>query len=136
MSGPMPAWVEPWVGLPFRDCGRGPREVDCYGLVVCLLRERLGLDLPALDSYSDTEDPVELATVVSGVRARWREVFRPIECDVVLFRITGLPCHVGVVVDVEGAWFLHAQRGVGTACERWDSPRWNRRVEGFYRWTP
>jgi cell wall-associated NlpC family hydrolase len=51
--------------------------------------------------------------------------------DIALFRIDGRPLHVGLALD--GKEFLHADRGAGSAVERFASPSWHRRFVSVYR---
>ena len=127
-----PAWVDAWIGLPFALRGRGPGAYDCYGLVRAVLRERHGHDLPSWDEYDDLADVRALRSVVEDARGRFEPVEFPEEGDAILLRSHGDPVHCGLVV-AQG-WFLHTRRGIGSALERWTSPRWAARVEGFYRW--
>jgi len=128
----VPKWVARWVGLPFEDRGRGP-AYDCWGLARAVVAERTGVVLPTHDEYETTRDHDRLGEVVVGARGGFDQVLEPVEGDLVLFRIQGRPCHVGVVVAPP--WFLHAWGGHTSALERWDAMRWANRVEGFYRWT-
>jgi cell wall-associated NlpC family hydrolase len=43
----IPNWAAQYVGLPFRDKGRARTGLDCYGLVVLVLREQFGVEVPS-----------------------------------------------------------------------------------------
>lgn len=129
----VPLWVSPFVGMPFVSRGRGAAGVDCWGLVLAIHRARYGAELPRWDDYDDTNDGEHLAHVVAAALPSFDRVAIPKEGDVVLFRIVGHLCHVGVVVAEP--WFIHAREDTrGAVIERLDSISWSRRVEGFYRW--
>ena len=130
----VPLWVSPFVGLPFAARGRDARRgLDCWGLVVVVYRDRLGLELPIWDEYDDVRDRERLDQVVAAALPSFARVAEPRAGDVVLFRIAGHLCHVGVVADPP--WFLHAlEQTHGSVVDRLDSPAWARRVEGYYRW--
>jgi cell wall-associated NlpC family hydrolase len=100
-------WADKYLGIPWKDGGRGRDGVDCWGFVRLVLWEEFGHAVPAYSGeYLTTED---------------RD-----------FRIIDRPCHVGVMVDT--GHFLHAMEGVGPSLERLKNPRWRPRVVGFYRW--
>ena len=46
-------WVQDYVGLPYEMCGRSFEGVDCWGLVVMVYRNELGIVLP--DWVTDEE---------------------------------------------------------------------------------
>lgn len=127
-------WAERWIGRPFVPRGRGPEGLDCYGLVREVSREHFATELPLWDEYDGTKDRARLAEVVEAAMGSFAPVSVPRAGDVVLFRIGGHLCHVGIVVAPP--WFLHSLAGCDSALERWDMTMWERRVEGFYRWTP
>lgn len=129
-----PAWVRDWVGLPFAPRGRTADGVDCWGLVRLIYARSFGIALPAYDEeYSAPSCVMEVAALVAGVRRGWREILAGQERDgdVVLMRVRGLPCHVGVVAG--GGWMVHAEEGIGSVLEAYGGPRWGRRVLGFFR---
>lgn len=131
-----------YIGIPYAERGRDRDGIDCYGLLRLVYREQLGVDLPSYADAYDPKDRADIARVIgerltgwypvwtraSGVPLDEREV-RP--GDGVRLRILGDDCHVGVVLDPP--WFLHAQAGTLSCRERWDSPRWTRRLLGVYR---
>lgn len=132
---PVPLWISPFVGLPFAARGRTRMQgLDCWGLVVEVYRDRLAIALPIWDEYDDVRDREELDRVVRGALPRFDRVEIPSAGDVVLFRIGGRLCHVGVIADPP--WFLHAlEETHGSVVDRLDSARWVRRIEGYYRWS-
>jgi len=52
--------------------------------------------------------------------------------DLMVFRIRGMPVHVGVVLTQNH--MIHTLPGHNSAMERYDSVQWARRIEGVYRW--
>jgi hypothetical protein len=131
-----PAWVSTYLSIPFREKGRSTDGVDCWGLVRLVYAERFGVSLPDLsDRYTASDDGPVVEGVLTSEAApggSWRlRDGSPMEIgDVGVFRIRGLPSHVGVAVS-EGR-FLHSLRGVGTAIEDWSSPVWKHRLVGWY----
>jgi cell wall-associated NlpC family hydrolase len=126
-------WADKYLGIPWKDGGRGRDGVDCWGFVRLVLWEEFGHAVPAYSGeYLTTEDRDDIARVVKDAQPTWEEVMAPEPGDLVLFRIIDRPCHVGVMVDT--GHFLHAMEGVGPSLERLKNPRWRPRVVGFYRW--
>ena len=100
----IPAWVGPWVGTPFGECGRDPATgVDCWGLVRAIYAARYGVAVHSLDGeYLSTADHGAIAAAVEAEQAAWAPV-APAAVrvgDAALFRVGAHPRHVGVVVDV------------------------------------
>lgn len=132
----LPAWVRPYVGLPYRLFGRDRSGLDCWGLVALASREQFGRDLPAHGvAYArDERDLASMAAYIRDSKEGFVRVEPPAAGDVVLLKIFRLPCHVGLMVNQ--TWFLHVHEGINTVVEPIDGARWKRErhVEGFYRW--
>lgn len=132
----IPAWATDYIGLPFADHGRTRDGVDCWGLVRLILAEQFGIIVPSYDgTYRHTTDRGDLDHLISRERAfAWSEVHPGTERagDVVLLRCLGAACHVGLVLAA--GVMIHAEVGLNTVLDRYDSTRWQARVIGIYRW--
>jgi cell wall-associated NlpC family hydrolase len=130
----IPAWVSPYVGLPFSDHGRGP-EYDCWGLVRLVWSEHYHLQLPDFgDAYTYTTDPAIAGAFHQGTVEHGLELVslgEEQEGDILLITAGGKPMHCGLVVDPP--FMLHARPKVGSCVESYERPYWNRRIGGFYR---
>jgi cell wall-associated NlpC family hydrolase len=133
-----PAWVAPWVGLPYERGARGPELFDCWGLLMAVLQREAGLPVPAYEEVCwDRKTPgtreVCSAFIAAEREAHWSPVEPGAEqpFDAVILNIAGRPLHVGVVA-VPGL-MLHASEGANSACERYDGTIWRDRVNGFWR---
>ena len=137
-----PAWVGSWIGLPFRLGGRGPADFDCWGLARAVLAAEFGIDAPAYErGYpEDARDRAALADLVSHGMPGWRPIAegdaarsgigeRP--GDLILMRHGRHACHIGMVV-ARGT-MLHIEEGTDSSLDRYDGPRWRRRLAGIYR---
>lgn len=119
-----------FLGIPYRHQGRDFAATDCYGLVMLWHKHMLGRLLPDLRCHESAE--AQAASAAHQVAAGcWAEVSAPEVGDVILLSVHGLPSHCGLVVG-DGR-FLHVHEGHTSCIERWESPRWARRVAGFYR---
>ena len=121
-----------YIGLSFRDHGRDRAGVDCYGLVVLVLREQCGIEVHE-PAYIHAHDLRTVEQAIIFERPRWRRVVIP-ECfDAVVFYMGGRPLHVGLMID--GQRMLHIlDNGAGSVIASIRSFEWFPRVEGFYRY--
>lgn len=136
-----PAWVDGYVGIPFREHGRGRDGADCWGLVCLVYGDRAGIVLPPFDGeYEDIQDIAFLERLIRGHETSLP--FRPVPLeaaqamDLALVAEAGFACHIGVVVAP--GWMLHCIRTANSRCDRYlDMPMRNR-VErgGIHRYMP
>ena len=135
----IPAWVGPYIGLPYADKGRTRTGYDCWGLVRAALDEVAGITLPDYaDAYATACDPHSVSqAVAAGLTDGWHAVPRGAPFDLLILRIAGRPWHCALMVA--HGLFLHVPppRADGmqilSCVERIDSPTWAKRIEGFYR---
>lgn len=120
MPGTVPVtapWWGRYVGLPYVDGGRGPQAVDCWGLIVLIYRERLGIELPSYGEIS-AADLLRIARAIasgSGIEDGWAPVDEPQPYDVVMMRSgrgSRATVHVGIMVT--DRLMLHAEAGMGS----------------------
>src|SRR5690606_27147878 len=119
-----------YVGIPYRAEGRDRAGCDCWGLVVLVYRERLGIELPSHAGYVDPLGPAAGAAIARGRRA-WQRVAEPQPLDAVLLNVNGQPHHIGLVI--RPGWMLHSTVGRDSCIENYLRPYWRARIEGFYR---
>jgi cell wall-associated NlpC family hydrolase len=131
--GQEPTWCANYIGLPFKSLGRTRAGLDCWGMVYLVYHEVFQRDVPRYGEYVDAYDIEEVSALIRGeIVTRWCEVSSEQLGDVVLLRVRGQPCHVGVVV-ARGK-FLHSFEGTLSCIERYECPKWARRVEGFFQY--
>jgi cell wall-associated NlpC family hydrolase len=125
--------IEKYIGIEFEDNGRGGK-FDCWGLAMYFLKEEFGFDLPDLsEQYFNSNDRFNIPFVVDLEKPNWLLVSKPNPGNVVLFNISGIPMHVGIVVsDTE---MLHIAKGINSCIESFTSMKWKNRVEGFYAYS-
>jgi cell wall-associated NlpC family hydrolase len=134
---PIPIWAGRYIGLPFRDHGRERSGLDCWGLVRLVSAEQFGRALPSLvTSYRRTSSVEDVSAVIAREASRWHAIKQGEEKqgDVIVLRLRGAPMHVGLVLG--GGYMLHVERGIDSAIERYDGPRWAERIHGFFRHRP
>lgn len=126
-------WSARYVGIPSRDHGRDRDGCDCWGLVRLVYADELGIRLPGYDeTYVSTEEHAAIGAAIAGRPDAWFEVHRPAAYDVRLYRIGAHPCHVAL--HVGGGRMLHVTRGDAAKIEPTDSPVWEHRLVGIYRY--
>ena len=127
-------WHNKYVGLPYLANGRTTAGLDCWGLVVLVYCEELGIQLPSLATeYMGTNpDNSTIIDLVTQTKEAWEQVTDPKLGDVCVFNILGEPIHVGIYIGEQK--FLHVREGEYSVIESLDSYKWNRRLEGTYRY--
>lgn len=131
----MNTWCNKYIKVPFKECGRDEKGCDCWGLTRLIYRDELGIDLPELIGYKDTDDRKKITDLYDAEHLRWKEI--PLneekEFDVIIFRAMGLPTHVGVAIG--GGFMVHCIRNVGTCIVNYRKDlAWNKRIVGVYRY--
>jgi hypothetical protein len=132
-------WHNKYVGLPYLANGRTISGLDCWGLVVLVYCEELGIQLPSLATEYVGTDP-DNSTIIDLVaqtkdallKESWEQVTDPKLGDICVFNILGEPVHVGIYIGEQK--FLHVREGEYSVIESLDSYKWNRRLEGTYRY--
>lgn len=119
-----PRYYSGLVGARFVDGGRGPLEFDCVGMLIEIQR-RLGRTMPDYAS--------NVSLLAGALVDHWDQVNSPQPGDGVLIRSVNPRWHVAVVID--SCRMISANEAAGCVCiERFDSPLYSRRIQGFYRW--
>lgn len=135
MINPPPAWVKPYIGLPFRDRGRDRSGVDCWGLVRLVLQEKFSVAVPSFDAdYQSTLDAERISRKIIEERERgWQRVEYAARAagDVICIRMRGQEMHVGLVLNANR--MLHIEQKISSCHEDYTGQRWKNRITGFYR---
>jgi len=120
--------VKDLVGIPYKNHGRDASGMDCYGLVIEVLR-RMGINMPDV-FYPDTRNETNheiLQILENGIPNT--KLDKPEEGAVVEILVMGQPSHVGVCLG-DGT-FIHAMKKIGVVIE--PLSRYRHRIKGFYR---
>lgn len=109
-------WINDYVGVPYLENGRDRDGWDCWGLVMAVYRDRLGVELPdwkwtAPYGALDKLRAFGLAVDQADAEAWAHELEAPEAFALALVHGERRPHHVGVAV---GAGVLHAARYGGT----------------------
>jgi cell wall-associated NlpC family hydrolase len=120
--------VKDLVGIPYKAHGRDASGMDCYGLVIEVLR-RQGKNVPDV-FYPDTDNETNkkiLRVLEEGIPNV--ELQKPEEGAVVEILVFGQPSHVGVCLG-DGT-FIHALKKIGVVIE--PLYRYRNKIRGYYR---
>ena len=120
-----------YIGIPYKDKGKDFEGLDCFGMVQLYYKLEKNVILPEY-LYSSSMNDNSVALAISVNKKTWESVSIPDKDDIIVFNIKGLPLHTGIYLG-DGD-FLHSFGGTDTCIESLDSLRWNKRIEGFYRW--
>lgn len=138
---PAPGWCERFIGLPYREGGRGPDDFDCWGILLLVLQEQFGIAVPSYEGvhWGVGRNPAKRIETARTIAAERAAHWRPVEAgqeqpgDCIVLTIARQPLHVGAVASP--GWMLHGAEGSDSALERYDGMCWRNRVDGFYRFT-
>lgn len=131
----LPEWCSKFVGLPYLPGGRTREGLDCWGLFALIWAEQFGRALPDYDglSWRKGADAEEVARCARSYAERFRQIDPGTEqCgDGILFRMRGVPLHLGMVVY--SGKMLHIEDGADACIETYTNFQWSKRIIGFYR---
>ncbi len=125
---------DPYIGLPYRDKGRGPDAYDCWGLLHRVYLDLLGVELPSYaEGYVTAADRHALAKLIAGEIDDWMPIERGAEkqFDGVLMREGRIPSHIGIVTAP--GKLLHVSEGSTSRVEQYSHGILSQRVVGIYR---
>lgn len=121
-------WSDDWVGLAYRELGRGPEAYDCLGLFLALQRERH--DRTLFDPLC-TMTAAARMRLADQMRHEWRQVDVASEGAALVFRVRGMELHVGYALNERQ--MIHACGDVGeSVIEDFITGNMSRRLEGIY----
>lgn len=130
----MVSWAADYIGIPYIFGGSTRKGVDCWGLVRLVCREQFGKELPAFSHGGLSEKECGLLVDNSKMLVNAQKVETPEIGDLVVLKIYGYPCHIGIIVGSPGERnLLHTLKGHDSVIDRYDSKAWKCRQEGFYR---
>lgn len=128
-------WCNDFISVLFKEKGRDRNGCDCWGLARLIYKEKLNIELPLLLDYDTTKDSKSISKLYDIEHQDWEEI--PVgeekEFDILVFKIVGLPTHVGVVV--KKGIMIHCENKRGShITEYYKDIQWNKRLVGVYRY--
>jgi len=124
-------WAGRYVGIPYTGKGRDLAGLDCLGLLYLIYKNDLGIDLPDYDNYNHADNKTIEGVFNAGID-EWMRIPNAEPGALVMLTIGGLTTHLGICIGDNK--FIHCMDGVDCTIDRLDSLRWDKRIEGFYKW--
>jgi len=127
----MNKWWLDYVGLPFLSCGRDRQGCDCYGLLRLIYQDQLGVNLPDLLEYDNTQqrhrmnDLMKDKPLIIGFEQMEISAVEPL--DVLVIRQVGFDCHLGIVIG--NRKMIHSEAGKEAVIEEFTRPHIAPRVK-------
>lgn len=120
-----------YMRIPYRLNGRGRDGVDCYGLIMLVYAEELGIKLFDPGNIDDWRRLSNTDELERGAQLEWVRVTEPRPFDVVLLRrFSKTPNHCGLVID--SGCFLEATELSGIHVSK--THMWARDIHAYYRY--
>ncbi len=122
-----------YIGIPYKNHGRGYDGSDCMGIVYLFYRDVLGLTIPSYAAdYGDAEDRHSVMAAINKNMPDWHRIDKPEYGCVLVFKLLNLPIHTGIYIG--NGDFIHGLSGTDSCIERLDSITWKHRLKGIFRW--
>ena len=119
----------PYTQESFRKyIGLDYERYDCYEIIKLYNKEVLKRDLGKL--YVARPSIRETEKIVHHQRDNFVKVDSPTVGDIILFRVFGVACHIGMYINDKT--FFHSRKTTGSCIEKLSV--WEKRVVGYYRW--
>lgn len=108
--------------------GRDYDSYNCLDLVREFYKDHYNLELK--DYYEgSTPERNEAASLIVSNKGDFVEVSDPQFGDIVVIKLHGMECHLGVYI--ENGRFLHSARTIGSLLDR--TERYSKMIAGYYR---
>jgi len=110
--------------------GRPYETYNCFDLVKEFYADNFKLDIKHYFEGGPVPDRREVESLVVSNKGDFVKVEgKPQFGDIVVLKLYGLECHIGVCVDASR--FLHSAKKIGSSLDRLD--RYSKMIAGFYR---
>jgi len=125
------SWVAQYIGLPYASKGEG-NEFDCWTLVKHIYKKELGIILPDNDNYTHAENIETVENNMQDNIKKWVKLDKPEPFCLIIMNILNHPIHIGLCLDDQH--MIHTMAGHNSAIEKHTAMKWNKRIEGMYKW--
>lgn len=128
----LPAWVNRYLGVEWRNGGRTLDGLDCWGLVRLVLLEQFKVEFPLFDDFAYTVDHAKVLALYDEWHSRFIDVEMGQEQpgDMVVMFNRGVPIHLGIV-PARG-YVLHCEGDMPVCAQRFGDVR-TPRVSAIWR---
>lgn len=109
--------------------GRPYDKYNCFDLVKEFYMDHFQLDIKNYFEGGPVPDRREVESLIVSNKGDFVKVDKPAFGDIVVLKLYGLECHIGVCIDTSR--FLHSAKKIGSTLDRLE--RYGNMVAGFYR---
>lgn len=109
--------------------GRPYEEYHCFDLVKEFYRDHYNLDLKDYFEGNIVPERKVVESLIVSSKGDFEKVSVPTYGDIIVIRLFGYACHVGVFIGDNR--FLHSVRGTGSCVETIE--KYKNLIEGYYR---
>lgn len=108
--------------------GHSYEKYNCLKLVQEFYKDQFGLEVR---NYFEGEVPSreDVVNLIITNKGEFLKVENPSFGDIVIIKLYGVECHIGVVVDAK--YFIHSAKRIGSCMERLS--RYRHMIAGYYR---
>lgn len=126
-----------YVGIPFLEGGQTREAIDCYGIFVLVYRELWNIELPAFSElFSSPLDQKSINAQIHGHLENWHpiQLEEARQGDGLIMYVGREPTHLALVIGNHR--ILHAEKNCASCIEDYLSMKYEKRIEGAYRYMP
>jgi len=109
--------------------GKDYDKYNCFDLIKDFYMDHYNISLSNYFEGGPVPERNKVASLILSNKGDFVEESIPVFGDIVVIRLYGIECHVGVVVN--DGMFLHSTRGVGSNMEKLS--KYKRMIAGYYR---
>lgn len=128
-------WAAKYIELKYEPAARGPKTVDCWGLIYLVYREQFKTQLPEHPGICE-HDTVQAARLIErGIELDWIRIANPFDGVLVAMSERTAIHHIGLYINGDGGYVMHCRPSLNVACQRIRDIRRSgmKRIE-FYRY--
>lgn len=109
--------------------GKEYEKYNCFDLVKEFYLDHYNIDIRNYFEGGPVPERDVVASLIVSNKGDFVEETKPQFGDIVVIKLYGIECHIGVVID--GGMFLHSTRGAGSSADRLS--KYKNLIAGYYR---
>lgn len=104
-------WAVKYIGMPYSLGARGPKKVDCWGLLWLIYKNDFNIELPQYPGIALASMVVVNSSIRQAVQSDWVEVEKPFDGAAVGMGYRNALHHVGIWAGPDGGKVVHSWQG-------------------------
>lgn len=109
--------------------GRDYKKYNCFDLVKEFYVDNFSIDLSHFYEGEIVPDRNTVSTLIVSNKGDFFEVAEPEFGDIVVLKLFGIECHMGIIISKEK--FIHSAEKIGSNVD--SLHRWKKMIAGYYR---